>query len=129
MTQPPPGYGYPPPGPPVPPVPPPPTSSKAITSLVLGVLSIFLCGLFTGIPAIFVGISARRSIRASEGRESGDGLAVGGIVAGIVGTVISVVAVALIAAAVVFSSQVADEFCYDTSTVAGDSETSTERCL
>jgi hypothetical protein len=90
---PPPGPGY---GGPVIPVPAPPTAAKATTSLVLGVVSLVLCGLFAGIPAIVVGFLARAEIRRSGGRLGGDGLALAGIVTGILGTLWSLVLAALL---------------------------------
>lgn len=101
-----PPYGQPaPPGP-------SPTSGKATTSLILGVLSLFLCGFFTGIPAIFVGLSARKEIRRSNGAVSGEGLALGGIITGILGTIWTLIAGALLVALLVFGIQVAED--YDT---------------
>ena len=105
-----------PPGPPVPygrpvaPVPSPPTSGKATTSLILGILSLFMCGLLTGLPAIFVGISARREVRRSEGRLGGDGLALGGIVTGILGTLWSVVAIVILVSLLSFGAEVAQDY-------------------
>ena len=40
------------------PTPPPTTSGKAVASVILGVLSLFLCSVFTGVPAIILGRSA-----------------------------------------------------------------------
>lgn len=71
----------------------PQTAGKATTSLVLGIVSLFLCGLLSGIPAIFLGISARKDIRQSNGRLTGDGLAMGGVVTGIIGTLLSIVGI------------------------------------
>jgi len=85
--QPPPGQpygGYPQPGYPPPP---PPTHGKAVTSLVLGIVSIAACGFFTGIPAIILGRQAKREIRESNGRLGGDGLATAGFVTGLIGTI------------------------------------------
>ncbi len=103
-------YGQPPMQPPVPVA---PTSGKAVLALVLGFVSLFFCGLLTGIPAIWLGVSARREIReANEARGGPDGyvgeggytpylgqtppmtgesLALGGIITGILGTLWSVV--------------------------------------
>ena len=62
---------YPPPGqyPPPPPIPAvAPSSSKATTSLVLGVISVVMCGLFRGIPAMIIARQAKREIAESQGR-------------------------------------------------------------
>jgi hypothetical protein len=87
---------------------PPQTSGKATTSLVLGVLSVFCFGFFTGIPAIIVGIRARKDIRLSHGRTSGDGLALGGIITGIIGTLVGLALVALLVSLIAVSSSVDD---------------------
>lgn len=115
------------------PVPTPTTSGKAVTSLVLGIVSLFVCGLFTGIPAIWTGVSARREIRrANEARSSGgpdgyvgeggytpytaapamsgQGLALGGIITGILGTLWSLVAAGFLIAALVFGVQVVQDY-------------------
>lgn len=59
----------------------PQTSGMAITSLVLGCAS-FMCWIFTGLPAVILGIVALRQINRSNGQLKGDGLAIGGIVTG-----------------------------------------------
>ena len=64
-----------------PPVFAPKTSALAITSLVLGILSIFTCGL-TMIPAIICGIIALNKIKQSGGTLTGQGQAVAGLVIG-----------------------------------------------
>lgn len=64
----------------------PPTSSKATTSLVLGIVSLVACGLLTGIPAIIIGRQAKAEIQASNGRLGGEGNATAGLVLGIIGT-------------------------------------------
>ncbi len=64
------------------------TSRKAVISLVLGILSIG-CSVFTAIPAVILGLLGLRDIGNSGGRLQGRGLAIGGIVTGIVGTLIS----------------------------------------
>ena len=102
-----PGYG--PPGP-MQPVQPMPTSGRATTSLVLGVVSLFFCGLLTGIPAIIVGISARREIGRSDGRLGGEGLALGGIITGILGTLWSLIVGGILVALLVFGAEVAQDY-------------------
>jgi hypothetical protein len=74
----------------------PPTSARATAAVVLGALSVMAClGFVTGIPAMIVGVSARREIRESQGRVGGDSVALGGIIAGAVGTVLSLLVVGL----------------------------------
>src|SRR5437868_900949 len=41
--------------------------SKAVASLVLGILSLACVGIFTGLPAIILGAIARRDIERSNG--------------------------------------------------------------
>ena len=72
---------------------PPPNHPRAVLTLVLGILSIPCCGLFTGIPAIILGRGALREIDAEPGRYSGRGLANAGYICGIVGTVLSVIGI------------------------------------
>jgi hypothetical protein len=88
----------------------PATSGKATTSLALGVASIVLCfiGFLLGIPAIIVGIRARKEIRESHGRRSGDGLALGGIITGIIGSLLGVLVIASVIGLVAFSTSVQD---------------------
>jgi hypothetical protein len=64
--------------------PPVSTNGLAIASLVL---SIFWLGGLASVLAIIFGIVARRQIRSSGGRQGGDGVAVAGLVIGIVGLV------------------------------------------
>jgi hypothetical protein len=63
----------------------PQTESTATISLIIGILSLFCFGLLAGIPAIILGVMARKKIRSSNGALSGDGLALGGIITGAIG--------------------------------------------
>jgi hypothetical protein len=98
---PPPGYGQVPPGYGYPPA--PPTSNKAVAGLVLGIASILFCylGLLLGPAAIIVSVLARKDIDAAQtrfqhgyqtgppqGPVRGKGMAITGLVTGIIGTVI-----------------------------------------
>jgi hypothetical protein len=75
-----PGYGY---------QGPPPNHGSAVTSLVLGILSLVLCGFITGIPAMVMGRRVIREVRASNGTLGGEGLAQAGFWTGLVGTVLT----------------------------------------
>jgi hypothetical protein len=55
------------------------TSGMAITSLALGILGLFSCGV-TALVGLILGIVALVKIRNSQGRLSGNGLAIAGIV-------------------------------------------------
>jgi hypothetical protein len=61
------------------------TSGKAIASLVLGCASFFFW-ILTSIPGIILGILALRDIKRSQGMVTGEGLAIGGIVTGGIGS-------------------------------------------
>lgn len=56
--------------------------STAVLSMIFGILSLAGLGILAGIPAIILGTNARKKIRASGGRLSGDGMATAGIVLG-----------------------------------------------
>jgi hypothetical protein len=59
----------------------PQTSGMAITSFVLGICS-FFCWIFTGLPALILGIFALNRINRSGGMLTGSGLAIAGIAMG-----------------------------------------------
>jgi prepilin-type processing-associated H-X9-DG protein len=59
------------------------TSGKAIASLTLGVLFFFAC--LSGVPAILLGRQALSDIGLSGGRLRGRGMAIGGIIFGVIG--------------------------------------------
>jgi uncharacterized protein DUF4190 len=66
------------------------TNAMAITSLVLGILSIpadfcYGSGILFGIAAIIIGLVARKQIKESHGTQGGNGLALAGIITGAVG--------------------------------------------
>lgn len=91
---PPPGGGYPPPGgagayg--------PRTNQKAIVSLVTGIAGIVCCGV-AGIPAIIFGVMARKEIDRSGRMQTGSGLAMAGIILGVLALAWTAVAALLIA--------------------------------
>jgi hypothetical protein len=74
----------------------PPTHGKATTSLVLGIISLVMCGFLTGIPAMILGRQAKREIRESNGQLGGDGLATAGFVTGLIGTIWTVFVTVLV---------------------------------
>lgn len=71
-----------------------PTNQKAIWALVLGILGVLCCGIFTAIPALIVGILANKEIGASGGSQTGRGMAIAGIVLGIAGIIFSLLVIA-----------------------------------
>lgn len=60
----------------------------AIASLVCGILSFLCCSVFTGIPAIVLGIMAINKEKTDPDRYTGKGMAIGGIVLGAVSILI-----------------------------------------
>jgi len=67
-----------------------PASSRAIWSLVLGILGLILCGLLAPF-ARWLGAAELRDIKAGLSPDSGQGLATAGMVLGIIGTVFLVI--------------------------------------
>lgn len=68
---------------------------RGTTVLVLGILSLVCCGLFTGIPAIVMGGSALKEIDAAPGRYSNRSSVKAGWICGIIGTALSAVGIVL----------------------------------
>lgn len=68
----------------------PETNGKATLSLVLGILSVTLCGLFAGIAAILLGTTAQKEISASGGLQGGESRAKWGIILGWISVGISI---------------------------------------
>jgi hypothetical protein len=96
-----PAYGAPPPS--------PATNSGATTSLILGIASLLMCGLITGIPAIFIGRKARKEIAESNGQQGGDGMALGGLITGIIGTIWSVLGILAFIGILILGASVDDD--------------------
>jgi len=76
------------------------TCALAVWSLVLGVLSLLCFGLFTGIPAVICGHVAQGRIRRSAGELGGEGFAIGGLITGYIGTVLTTIALLGVVAAI-----------------------------
>ncbi len=72
------------------------TNGLAVASLVLGIVGWALCGIGS-ILAIVFGVIARNQIRASGGREGGDGMAKAGVILGCVFLVLLVAYVIVVA--------------------------------
>ena len=68
---------------------PTPPSGLAITSFVLGLLSLVCFGFLTGIPAIICGHLAHSRARRAPGQYGGAGFALAGLILGYVGLVLS----------------------------------------
>jgi DNA-directed RNA polymerase subunit RPC12/RpoP len=70
------------------------TSGKAVVSLILGVLA-FCTLLLTGLPAALFGFLALSDIKKGQGRVKGKGLAITGLVLGVVNTLLTCACVPL----------------------------------
>lgn len=68
---------------------------RGTTVLVLGILSLVCCGIFTGIPAIIMGRGALNEIDAAPGRYSNRGVVKAGYICGIIGTALSALGIVL----------------------------------
>ena len=69
---------------------------NAVAALVCGILSLVMCGIFTGIPAIVMGTKAIREIDASNRSLEGRGMAKAGVVCGWISVAWTVLAVLLV---------------------------------
>jgi len=83
----------------------PKTSSEAIWSLVLGILSLTLYCSLLCIPAIVCGHKARAKIRKSNGRLLGEGLALAGLITGYIGVVLFTIIIISVAVPAVIKTQ------------------------
>lgn len=84
----------------------PKNSGKAITALVLGIISIVPCcsvGVIPGVIAIVLGNSSKGEIAASNGALTGGGMAKAGVICGTVGTVLFVLYWLLVVVGIVSS--------------------------
>lgn len=83
----------------------PATNGKATASMITGVSTLVLswcCGLgLLGVVAVYLGLRARTEIRLAGGAESGEGLAVAGIVTGVLAAVIGLITIVLVVLVVV----------------------------
>ena len=64
--------------------------------LVLGILSLVLCGFFTGIPAWIMGKGDLGKIRAGQMDPEGQGMSKAGMICGMICCIISAISVGLI---------------------------------
>lgn len=74
----------------------PQTNQKALISMILGIVSLICCGLFLGIPAIILANMAKKEIAASNGTQTGGGMATAGLILGIVAVAWSVIYLILV---------------------------------
>jgi hypothetical protein len=88
---PPPGYGGAPAYGQQPPYGPPKNNGKALWALILGIIGLVCCGIFTGVPAIILGKMGQNEVDASNGTQKGRGMATAGFVLGIIAVVWGVI--------------------------------------
>jgi len=69
----------------------PRTDGLAIASLILGILSLLCCGFILGPAAAITGFISRNRIAASGGAIGGGGMAMAGLILGIVGFVLWII--------------------------------------
>jgi Flp pilus assembly pilin Flp len=81
-----------------------------VTALVLGILSLVMCGLFTGIPAMVMGRRVTREVRASGGTLGGEGFGQAAFWTGLVGTCLSCLSVLLVVGVFAFGGVVSNTF-------------------
>ncbi len=72
--------------------------------LVLGILSIPCCGLFTGIPAFIMGSSDLKEMDAGQMDPAGRGNTNAGKICGIIGTILSIIGIIIQVALMVFGA-------------------------
>lgn len=68
-------------------------STRALITLILGILSLVCAGFLTGIPAIIIGHIELKAIQRGEAPKEGEGVAKVGFILGIVGTVLTCIAI------------------------------------
>jgi hypothetical protein len=101
----------------------PQNHKDAVTSLVLGIVSLVMCGFVTGIPAMILGRRAKREIQASGGALGGEGMATAGFVTGLISTVIAGLAFVLVVLVFAFGGAISNTF-EQTCTTVGSSQQS-----
>lgn len=77
---------------------------------MLGIVSLLFCGLLTGIPAIVLGVKARKQIAGSGGRLEGDGTALAGIITGAIGSLFSTIGILAVVVITFLGAAATDEF-------------------
>jgi Domain of unknown function (DUF4190) len=97
--------------------PPPSSNGKATAALVLGICGLIVCPLICSILALVFGYQGRKEIDASQGRQTGRGNAVAGIVLGWIGIAFTLAFIALIVVGILAGwfdeTTFDDEYYYD----------------
>jgi Domain of unknown function (DUF4190) len=93
-----------------------PNNGKATASLITGIATLVLswcCGAgVLGVVAIVLGVKARSEIRASGGRQGGDGIALAGIITGAVAVLVGIVAIVVIIVGLASTGGSSNDFRY-----------------
>jgi hypothetical protein len=72
-----------------------PQNDKGATrALILGIVSLLICGVLLGPAAIYEGVQSRKRIAQSGGALTGDALALAGIILGVIGVVAAIAVIA-----------------------------------
>jgi hypothetical protein len=87
-----------------------PTNNVALWSMILGIMGLLCLGPITGIPAIICGHKARKSLRLNPGKETGDGMALSGLILGYVSTVLGLIVLIAIFAFGMFTVKASEKF-------------------
>jgi hypothetical protein len=93
---------------------------------VLGILSLILCGLFTGIPAMITARRATRDIDESGGRLGGRGIAQAGFVTGLIGTLLTTVGILIVLITFAVGGVVKNTFDNTCDTISADPAANTD---
>src|SRR5262249_27259405 len=80
--------------------------ARAGVALALGIMSLVCTGLFTGVPAIVLGLAAQRDLARTPGAR-GHGAAVAAVITGFVGTIVSIAAILIVVTALALSRHAA----------------------
>ena len=83
---------------PFPPSAPAPKSGLSVTSLILGILSLVACSIFTGVPAIITGHIAHSRAKKQPELFGGAGMALTGLIMGYISTALSLLIIPAILA-------------------------------
>lgn len=81
----------------------PQTNGMAIASLIFGILGLLILYGIGAVLALVFGYVAKGQIKRSQGMQTGNGLALAGIIMGWIGVVITILFVALVVAGVLFA--------------------------
>jgi Domain of unknown function (DUF4190) len=73
-----------------------PDNKFGLWSMILGIVSLLCCGIFAAVPAVILGLQARKKVEA--GTANNGGMATAGIILGALGIVFTIIGFAIFAA-------------------------------